>query len=126
MNLACSLRTREHPRAIFTPAIENAYTSRLSEAFEPWRPACRERLRRPSATPGDRAKIEGVIDMGLRLKFNLVLLAVFLLGLRVSCSLSHELLHRNARDEVLRTAGVMMEAALSMRAYTVGQVRPHL
>ena len=29
-------------------------------------------------------------------------------------------------EEVLRTAGVMMEAALSMRSYTVGQVRPHL
>src|SRR5258706_11657721 len=109
-----------------TPAGENAYTPRLIEAFEPWRPACRERLRRPSATPGDRAKIEGVIDMGLRLKFNLVLLAVFLLGLGVSGYISYELLHRNARDEVLRTAGVMMEAALSMRAYTVGQVRPHL
>src|SRR3954468_1599942 len=64
--------------------------------------------------------------MGLRLKFNLVLLAVFLLGLGVSGYISYELLHKNARDEVLRTAGVMMEAALSMRSYTVGQVRPHL
>src|SRR3954469_16540202 len=64
--------------------------------------------------------------MGLRLKFNLVLLVVFLLGLGVSGYISYELLHKNARDEVLRTAGVMMEAALSMRAYTVGQVRPHL
>ena len=64
--------------------------------------------------------------MGLRLKFNLVLLAVFLLGLGVSGYISYELLHRNARDEVLRTAGVMMEAALSMRSYTVAQVRPHL
>ncbi len=64
--------------------------------------------------------------MGLRLKFNLVLLLVFLLGLGVSGYVSHELLQKNARDEVLRTAGVMMEAALSMRAYTVGQVRPNL
>jgi HAMP domain-containing protein len=64
--------------------------------------------------------------MGLRLKFNLVLLAVFLLGLGVSGYISYELLQKNARDEVLRTAGVMMEAALSMRSYTVGQVRPHL
>src|SRR5258706_2464185 len=97
MNLACSLRTREHPRAIFTPAIENAYTPRLIEAFEPWRPACRERLRRPSATPGDRAKIEGVIDMGLRLKFNLVLLAVFLLRLGVSGYIFYEFLHPDGR-----------------------------
>ena len=64
--------------------------------------------------------------MGLRLKFNLVLLVVFLLGLGVSGYISYDLLHKNARDEVLRNAGVMMEAALSMRSYTVGQVRPLL
>src|SRR5580765_5632556 len=64
--------------------------------------------------------------MGLRLKFNLVLLTVFVVGLGVTGYVSYELLHRNARDEVLRNAGVMMESALSMRSYTVGQVRPNL
>ena len=64
--------------------------------------------------------------MGLRLKFNLVLLVVFALGLGVSGYVSYDLLHRNARDEVLRNAGVMMEAALSMRTYTVSHVRPKL
>ena len=64
--------------------------------------------------------------MGLRLKFNLVLFVVFALGLGITGTISHELLHRNAREEVLRNAGVMMEAALSMRAYTVGQVRDKL
>jgi HAMP domain-containing protein len=64
--------------------------------------------------------------MGLRMKFNLVLLAVFALGLGVTGTISHELLHKNAREEVLRNAGVMMEAALSMRSYTVAQVRPNL
>lgn len=64
--------------------------------------------------------------MGLRLKFNLVLLLVFMLGLGISGYISYELLQKNARDEVLRTAGVMMEAALSMRSYTVGHVRPNL
>jgi protein-histidine pros-kinase len=34
------------------------------------------------------------------------------------------LLHRNAREEVLRSSGVMMQAALSMRHYTTTQVRP--
>jgi protein-histidine pros-kinase len=62
--------------------------------------------------------------MGLRLKFNLVLLAAFALGLGVTGWISHDLLRRNAQDEVLRTAGVMMEAALSMRGYTNSQVRP--
>src|SRR5204863_9932356 len=64
--------------------------------------------------------------MGLRLKFNLVLLVMFSLGLGTSAYISYELLQRNARDEVQRSAGLIMEAALSMRAYTVGQVRPHL
>ena len=64
--------------------------------------------------------------MGLRLKFNLVLLFVFILGLGVSGYVSYEMLHRNAREEVLRNAGVMMEAALSMRQYTVSQVRDKL
>ena len=64
--------------------------------------------------------------MGLRLKFNLALLAVFIPGLGISAYLSYNLLHKNAREEVLRNAGVMMEAALSMRAYTVGQVRDKL
>ncbi|MBI3044044.1 MAG: DUF3365 domain-containing protein [Betaproteobacteria bacterium] len=64
--------------------------------------------------------------MGLRLKFNLVLLVVFALGLGVTGYVSYDLLHRNARDEVLRNAGVMMEAALSMRGYTVSQIRPLL
>jgi len=40
--------------------------------------------------------------MGLRLKFNLVLLFVFILGLGVSGYVSYDLLHKTARDEVLR------------------------
>ena len=64
--------------------------------------------------------------MGLRLKFNLVLLLVFVAGLGTTGVISYELLHKNARDEVLRNAGVMMEASLSMRHYTVSQVRPNL
>jgi protein-histidine pros-kinase len=51
---------------------------------------------------------------------------VFLLGLGATGYVSYELLHRNARDEVLRNAGVMMEASLSMRHYTVTRVRPLL
>src|SRR5262245_11035768 len=64
--------------------------------------------------------------MGLRLKFNMVLLVVFVIGLGVTGYISDELLHRNAQQEVVRNAGVMMEAALSMRGYTVAHVRPNL
>lgn len=64
--------------------------------------------------------------MGLRLKFNLILFLVFLLGFGVTGWVSHELLQRNARDEIVRNAGLMMEAALAIRGYTVTQIRPHL
>jgi methyl-accepting chemotaxis protein len=64
--------------------------------------------------------------MGLRLKFNLVLLAVFGLGLLASGYLSYTLLERNARAEVNHHAGLMMEAALAIRTYTIEQVRPQL
>ena len=64
--------------------------------------------------------------MGLRLKFNLVLLLVFLVGLGIAGWISRDLLIRNARDEVARNASLMMEAALAVRGYTITQVRPHL
>src|SRR5215470_10752218 len=64
--------------------------------------------------------------MGLRLKFNLVLSVVFLVGLAGSGYISYELLRRNAQDEVIRSAGLMMESALAIRAYTISQVRPLL
>ena len=64
--------------------------------------------------------------MGLRLKFNIVLALVFAAGIGVSAWVSHELLQKNAKDEVLRNAGLMMEAALAIRGYTVSQVKPHL
>lgn len=64
--------------------------------------------------------------MGLRLKFNIVLFLVFAAGMGVSAYVSHRLLQNNAKQEVLRNAGLMMEAALSIRGYTVAQVKPHL
>ena len=64
--------------------------------------------------------------MGLRRKFNLVLLVVFLLGLTVTGYVSWDLLQRNAREDVVRNADLMMEAGLAVRAYTVDQVRPQL
>jgi HAMP domain-containing protein len=64
--------------------------------------------------------------MGLRTKFNIVLTLVFAAGIGVSAWVSHQLLQNNAKQEVLRNAGLMMEAALSIRGYTVSQVKPHL
>ncbi len=64
--------------------------------------------------------------MSLRLKFNLVLILVFAVGFAATGAVSYELLQRNARDEVLRDAGLMMETALSVRKYTVSQIKPEL
>lgn len=64
--------------------------------------------------------------MGIRLKFNIVLILVFGAGMGVSAWVSHRLLQDNAKQEVLRNAGLMMEAALAIRGYTVKQVKPHL
>lgn len=64
--------------------------------------------------------------MGLRLKFNLVLTAVFLIGLAVTGLISRTLLQENARAEVVRNAELMMESALAIRSYTVSHVKPLL
>jgi protein-histidine pros-kinase len=64
--------------------------------------------------------------MGLRLKFNIVLVLVFAAGIGVSAYVSQKLLQDNAKEDVLHNAGLMMEAALSIRGYTVQQVKPHL
>ena len=64
--------------------------------------------------------------MKLTLKFNLVLLAVFLIGLAITGHVSYNMLQQNARDEVVQNARIMMEAALAARGYTIGQIRPLL
>lgn len=64
--------------------------------------------------------------MGLRLKFNLVLSLVFVIGLVSAGYISQDLLNRNARDEVIRNASLIQETALAIRGYTVNQVRPNL
>jgi HAMP domain-containing protein len=64
--------------------------------------------------------------MRLKLKFNLILILVFLLGLAVSAQVSHDILRKNAREEVIRHANLILEAALAVRSYTVSQVKPHL
>jgi len=64
--------------------------------------------------------------MGLRLKFNLVLVGVFVVGFGLSGAISWNLLQNNARDEIVRNAEFLMEVALAVRGYTVAQVKPHL
>jgi len=62
----------------------------------------------------------------LILKFNLVFVLVFVLGLAAAGFASRELLLRNAREEIVLNARLVMEAALATRAYTSSQVAPLL
>ncbi len=64
--------------------------------------------------------------MKLTLKFNLVLILVFAIGLAITGWLSWRILQENARKEVIERAGLMMEAALAVRSYTVSEIRPLL
>ncbi|MDX2227554.1 MAG: DUF3365 domain-containing protein [Verrucomicrobiae bacterium] len=64
--------------------------------------------------------------MNLLLKINLILLTVFILGLLPSGYISYELLQKNAREQVLQNARLMMEASLAMRGYTSKQIKPLL
>src|SRR5215467_9999108 len=64
--------------------------------------------------------------MKLIVKFNLVFLLIFAVGLSVAAVISRDLLERNARDEVLQNARFMMESALASRTYTSTQVGPLL
>ena len=64
--------------------------------------------------------------MTLILKFNLVFIAVFLIGLGAAAYMSDRLLQHNAREEILQNARLLMEGALATRAYTSNQVGPLL
>ena len=50
--------------------------------------------------------------MGLRMKFNLVLLLAFVIGLGLAAYLSDRILKQNAREEVVQHARIMMESCL--------------
>jgi HAMP domain-containing protein len=64
--------------------------------------------------------------MKLLLKFNLVFLAVFVGGLAVSALIARDLLRRDAQEEVLDRARLLMEKASVVSAYTAGQIAPLL
>jgi len=60
------------------------------------------------------------------MKFNLVLLLAFIIGLGLAAYLSDQLLKQNAREEVLQNARIMMESAMGARAYTAQRIQPLL
>lgn len=64
--------------------------------------------------------------MSIRLKFNLAMLLVFAVGLATAAFLVKTILIENAKQEVTLNARIMMEAARSVRSYTVDEIRPLL
>jgi HAMP domain-containing protein len=62
--------------------------------------------------------------MRLVVKFNLVLAAVFGVGLGTAAIASRALLQRGASEEVLQDARLLMESALAARNYTSTQIEP--
>lgn len=65
-------------------------------------------------------------NLGLRTKFTLCLLGILAAGLVVCAWLAYSQLQKNAHEEVLHNANMLMETALAMRAYTNTQIKPHL
>ncbi|SRR5208282_3293213 len=64
--------------------------------------------------------------MRLLIKFNLVLILVFGIGIGIAGYISRNFLERSAREEVLQQARLMMGAAGGMRTYTSEQIGPLL
>jgi HAMP domain-containing protein len=64
--------------------------------------------------------------MGLKAKFNLVMLAAFMVGLALAAGLAYHIVQENARAEVLQDAALMMEEASAIRTYTSRETGPLL
>ncbi|MDP2367014.1 DUF3365 domain-containing protein [Rhodoferax sp.] len=64
--------------------------------------------------------------MKLLLKFNLVFLLVFVVGLGAAGYIARTMLQKGAHEEVLGHARLMMESAVAVSAYTATQIKPLL
>lgn len=64
--------------------------------------------------------------MKLLAKFNLVFVLVFGTGVALAGFIAYQFLQKNAKDQVLQEAKLMMETTLSTRNYTTAQIKPLL
>lgn len=64
--------------------------------------------------------------MSLLVRINLALGAVFVAAALIAGYVCHSILEGNAQREVLAEAGLMMDSALAIRDYTVGEILPLL
>jgi len=64
--------------------------------------------------------------MSIRVKFNLLLVAIFLLSLVGAGWYYHHALESDAISDVRQNSQVLMETALAIRSYTTDEIKPHL
>lgn len=64
--------------------------------------------------------------MNFRLKVNLLLIAVFLLGAIPAGWYVNSLVKKQSNDNVVKQAAMLMESALAMRSYTIDLIKPQL
>jgi len=64
--------------------------------------------------------------VGLRSKFNIGLIVVFVIGWLISGYIVRDTLYKNAAQEVVRQATLMIDSASSMRKYTSDHITPNL
>lgn len=62
--------------------------------------------------------------MNLSVKFSLVLVVVFALGIAIAGTLMYGYLQRSARAQVVQQANLMLETAMATRQYTQQQITP--
>lgn len=62
----------------------------------------------------------------LRLKFNVILIVIFIASLLGTGIYYYGFLEKGALEDVRRDSEVLMETALAIRGYTADQVKPHL
>jgi len=62
--------------------------------------------------------------MGLRTKFNLVMITAFLIGLATATLLAREITTEEAKRQMLNEATLLMRSGTAVRSYTQNEIRP--
>ena len=62
--------------------------------------------------------------MGLRTKFNLVMVSAFLIGLAIATFLARDITIEEARRQMLNEATLIMRSGTAVRGYTQNEIRP--
>src|SRR6266853_2396780 len=69
-------------------------------------------------------KAAGEKGMGLRTKFNLVMITAFVIGLAAATFLAREITTEEAKRQMLNEATLIMRSGTAVRGYTQKEIRP--